>query len=577
MKQLAVIVAALLSLTLVAPALAQPFADVPTDHWAYDAIAELAAKGLIEGYPDGAFRGDRAMTRYEMAMVVARLLARIEAIKIPPLPPDLARTKDVAAVAAALAATDKRLTAKLATVQRLVAEFRAELAALGVRVTAVEEELAAIRARLDNTRINGDMRFRYNVYEQGSASGSATFRQPDARLRARITFTGSVSPNTQAVVRLWAANNGACDQTGAVEPTGVPTSCGGNLDVRFGHNYNFNVVTFDWLYLDVRNTWGATLWRVGRQPFTLAGLGPFGVGLLYDPNNNVGVASQFSTTPIMGTAGPGSSDGIRGDFALGPVNIRAAVFRQSVFAFAAGSTPLGVQPGVGSAPGLDHRMVELSTGAFLPGWTLAATYYQAFQNPTCTGVNCSGGTGYSVSIAGTLLPGLSIYGEVAWWGSIPTVGAAELSRATAYRIGGNLNIAQLTGVTSWNPNLDFEYHRYGPMPAGGIAPVENYATTILGQVFSWNMDGWLLRLNLTFSQQTRLWILYEGGNMLCANSACSAPGGNFSEWWIRLTHLVRPNTTVALNYFKANNATIGTPGFAGDYVNFYRAELLYNW
>ncbi|MCL6553250.1 MAG: S-layer homology domain-containing protein, partial [Firmicutes bacterium] len=132
MKQLAVVLAATLTLTLVAPAFAQPFADVPTDHWAYDAIAELAAKGLIEGYPDGAFRGDRAMTRYEMAMVVARLLARIEAIKIPPLPPDLVRRAELAkaqaAEAAARTALDKRLTAKLATVQRLVAEFRAELA-----------------------------------------------------------------------------------------------------------------------------------------------------------------------------------------------------------------------------------------------------------------------------------------------------------------------------------------------------------------------------------------------------------------------------------------------------------------
>jgi len=194
MKQIAVVLAAILSLTLVAPALAQPFADVPTDHWAYDAIAELAAKGLIEGYPDGAFRGDRAMTRYEMAMVVARLLARIEAIKIPPLPADLVRRAEMqkadAAISAALAATDKRLTAKLATIQRLVAEFRAELAALGVRVTAVEEELAAIRARLDNTRITGDARIRYNVYPQGAVSGSGTSRAPDVRLRMRVQFSG---------------------------------------------------------------------------------------------------------------------------------------------------------------------------------------------------------------------------------------------------------------------------------------------------------------------------------------------------------------------------------------------------
>lgn len=44
----------------------------PKDHWAYDAIAELAAKGIIEGYPDGTFRGTRAMTRHELAIVSLR-------------------------------------------------------------------------------------------------------------------------------------------------------------------------------------------------------------------------------------------------------------------------------------------------------------------------------------------------------------------------------------------------------------------------------------------------------------------------------------------------------------------------
>ncbi|NLJ79413.1 MAG: S-layer homology domain-containing protein [Firmicutes bacterium] len=63
----------------VAPALAKsPFADVPADHWAYDAIVELAAAGLIEGYPDGTYGGSRMMTRYEAAMVFARALARLE-------------------------------------------------------------------------------------------------------------------------------------------------------------------------------------------------------------------------------------------------------------------------------------------------------------------------------------------------------------------------------------------------------------------------------------------------------------------------------------------------------------------
>jgi len=57
MRQMAPALAAALMFAVISPAFAQPFADTPTNHWAYDAIAELAAKGLIEGYPDGTFKG----------------------------------------------------------------------------------------------------------------------------------------------------------------------------------------------------------------------------------------------------------------------------------------------------------------------------------------------------------------------------------------------------------------------------------------------------------------------------------------------------------------------------------------
>ena len=53
-----------------------PFEDVPSDHWAYDAIARLASDGIIEGYGDGTYRGDMEITRYEMAQMVARAMAR---------------------------------------------------------------------------------------------------------------------------------------------------------------------------------------------------------------------------------------------------------------------------------------------------------------------------------------------------------------------------------------------------------------------------------------------------------------------------------------------------------------------
>jgi hypothetical protein len=64
---------------LPARAPATPLADVPASHWAYAAIQTLAADGLIDGYPDGSFKGDRPLTRYEMAAIVARVIAKIEA------------------------------------------------------------------------------------------------------------------------------------------------------------------------------------------------------------------------------------------------------------------------------------------------------------------------------------------------------------------------------------------------------------------------------------------------------------------------------------------------------------------
>lgn len=79
-KTVAIIVAVLMvwSQSMIAVAAVNPFSDLKSDHWAYDAIITLASFGLVEGYPDGTFGGDRTFTRYEMAMVFARILARFE-------------------------------------------------------------------------------------------------------------------------------------------------------------------------------------------------------------------------------------------------------------------------------------------------------------------------------------------------------------------------------------------------------------------------------------------------------------------------------------------------------------------
>lgn len=108
------------------PAMAAPlFPDVKDDHWAKDAVAKLAAQGLLEGYPDGTFKGDRAATRWEVAMIVARLLAKMEQ-------------------ANATFATK----AELDEVRKLANALKDELDALGVRVTNLEENVSRLDKRV---------------------------------------------------------------------------------------------------------------------------------------------------------------------------------------------------------------------------------------------------------------------------------------------------------------------------------------------------------------------------------------------------------------------------------------------
>jgi len=104
-------------------AFAAPFPDLPADHWATEAVKVLAEKGLVEGYPNGTFKGDRAATRYEVAMVVARLVAYLE--KRPQV------TKE-----------------DLDAIRKLVDEYKDELDAMGVRLKNVEDLLASLEKRV---------------------------------------------------------------------------------------------------------------------------------------------------------------------------------------------------------------------------------------------------------------------------------------------------------------------------------------------------------------------------------------------------------------------------------------------
>jgi hypothetical protein len=421
---------------------------------------------------------------------------------------------------------------------------------------------------MDNTKIAGDARFRYNAFPAGPSGGGSANKHPDARMRTRLTFTGVVAPNATAVIRL-AANNAA--------------NAGGiNYDVRFGHNYAFNNVSFDLLYLDLRNLYGASLWRAGRQFYSLAPHGPYGVGLLYDPASSsaggviyANLGALNNTLPLAQTTS-GTSDGILSKWVLGPLNVDVAIFRDQVIG---GATGTG-----GSQTIRDNRMVRATSSAILPGWTLGGSYFQENVQTTAPAY-ASGGSGWGVDAAGTLVPGVRMYFDYASW---TTTYAPAVNKSTkAWRVGGNLNLAQLIGFTTWNPNLDLQYHDYGPLdgaclwgaaagtPFPACFPINTYATTITGQVNAFNMKGYLAKLNMTFSPAWSGSVLYEAGTTYWSGPVSNA----YSEWWFRLAHTLAPRTTISFNYYLLKGPGINALNAYEnqEFSKFYRAELTYSW
>ena len=165
-------------------AAANPFSDVPRDHWAYDAVTQLAADGVVEGYGDGTFRGDRNITRYEMAQMVARAMAKGD-----------------------LSASDRAL------VDRLAAEFADELNNLGVRVSNLERNA-------DMVKWTGELRYRYWSRRDSNdkTSGVSTKANTD-QLQLRLFPTAEVNDHWKVKARLTASSNMRTDESGNVALT----------------------------------------------------------------------------------------------------------------------------------------------------------------------------------------------------------------------------------------------------------------------------------------------------------------------------------------------------------------------
>jgi len=186
MKKLLALVAVFALVAFAAPAFAaNPFVDVPMNHWAYDAISQLAAKGIIQGYPDGTYRGNHPMTRYEMSMLVARALATVDMEK--------ASKEDVEML------------------KKLVVEFKDELEALGVRVDALDERVAVLEENLGGWKFWGELRFDARWADEGDGAydrGYYTHRgETEFDLnRFRIWMSKQIDDKTTITARIGRGN-----------------------------------------------------------------------------------------------------------------------------------------------------------------------------------------------------------------------------------------------------------------------------------------------------------------------------------------------------------------------------------
>lgn len=163
-RLLKVAVATALTVAFAVPAFAasaNPFSDVPAKHWAYDAVNKLAQAGVVDGYGDGTFKGDKTMTRYEMAQIIAK-----------------AMNKNVNA--------DQK-----ATLDELSKEFATELNNLGVKVEGLQDQMDKM------VKVSGDARVRY--FAQENAGDNTDFR-------ARVNFDGKISDNLKFNARLTSGN-----------------------------------------------------------------------------------------------------------------------------------------------------------------------------------------------------------------------------------------------------------------------------------------------------------------------------------------------------------------------------------
>ena len=204
--------------------------DVPVKHWSYDAVKYLGEQGIIDGYGDGTFRGDKNMSRYEMAQIVYKAMLNQQKANI----------------------------AQKALIDKLAVEYALEIN----KVNTMDQRLAAIEKKTDNLQFSGQARMRYSVFSETSGNPGVA-SSVSSTYRLRLDGVARVDDNTTFDFRFV---NRAPDKASLSNSTFQ--TFGGNG--QSGSNYN----NIDRAAINAK--FGKTKVLIGRQAFLVD---PLGLGL----------------------------------------------------------------------------------------------------------------------------------------------------------------------------------------------------------------------------------------------------------------------------------------------------------
>ena len=286
--------------------------DVQPTDWAFQALQSLVERyGCIAGYPDGTYRGNRALTRYEFAAGLNACLDRVNEL-IATATADLVRRED------------------LATLQRLQEEFSAELATLRGRVDAVEAQTAEIESNQfsTTTKLTGEV-----VAAVSDAFGDSRAANTEAgrtslddntnttlSTRARLNFNTSFTGRDLLRTRIQAANIANFNTGTSMTRLGFDTNTNSQFEIddlfyRFpigervrvdamfaNTEFNDNVYTFNPAF---ESSGRGAISRFGRfNPIYRVGSGA-GVTLSFNPNGPIGASVGYiannANNPSNGT------------------------------------------------------------------------------------------------------------------------------------------------------------------------------------------------------------------------------------------------------------------------------------